>query len=85
MLDRKGDNIETKYYMIDFKNIHKLNCDKINSPEDAPLQSKCLQLSVQTRSELREKISNYYARIPKEDLILIVLRSGLLKKRMWQG
>ena len=66
----KQKNIETNYYMIDFKNIYKLNCEKINTPEDAPIDSKCLQLSNQVRNELRDKISYYYARVPKEDKIL---------------
>lgn len=67
---RQGENIQTNYYMIDFRNTYKLYCDKIKSPEKAPLESKCLQLSLQTRAELRDKISYYYARIPKEDEIL---------------
>jgi len=67
---KKNENIETNYYMIDFRNTYKLYCDKIKSPEKAPLESKCLQLSLQTRAELRDKISYYYARVPKEDEIL---------------
>ena len=68
---KQGKNIETNYYMVDFRNTYKLYCDKIKSPEKAPLESKCSQLSVQARSELRDKISYYYARIPKEDKILL--------------
>jgi hypothetical protein len=67
---RQGENILTNYYMIDFRNTYKLSCDKIKSPEKAPLESKCLQLSLQTRAELRDKISYYYARVPKEDEVL---------------
>jgi len=67
---RQGKNIETNYYMIDFRNTYKLYCNKIKSPKEAPLESKCLQLSLQTRAELRDKISYYYARIPKEDMVL---------------
>lgn len=69
-IHRKRENIETKYYMINFRNAYILNCEKIKTPEDAPLDSKCLQLSLQARSELRDKIAYYYARIPKEDKIL---------------
>ena len=67
---------EITYYMIDFKNIHKIKCAMIKrpekvKPEDAPIiESKVLQLSVQARSELRNKISYYYSREPKEDKIL---------------
>ena len=56
--------------MIDFRNIYKLSCEKIITPKDAPLESKCLQLSIQARSDLRTKIADYYARVPKEDEIL---------------
>jgi hypothetical protein len=55
--------------MIDFKNSYKINCNKIKSPKDAPLNKKILQLSITSRSELREKIAYYYGRIPEEDLI----------------
>jgi len=67
---KQGGNIQTNYYMIDFRNTYKLYCDKIKSPEKAPLESKCLQLSLQARDELRNKISYYYARVPKEDSVL---------------
>jgi hypothetical protein len=59
--------INTNYYMIDFRNTCKVNCDKIISAERAPLELKCFQLSVRTRTELREKITYYYSRPPKED------------------
>lgn len=68
-VNRRQGNIETNYYMVDFKNIYKINCGKIISAENAPLDAKYLQLSIQTRSELRDKIAYYYARIPKEDRI----------------
>lgn len=69
-IHRKGKNIETNYYMIDFKNTFKLNCKKIKTPKEAPLESKRLQLSKQARTELRDKIAYYYGRTPKEDMIL---------------
>lgn len=68
-VNRRRKNIETNYFMIDFKNVYKVNCDRIISAKNAPLDTKCLQLSIQTRSELRDKIAYYYARIPKEDRI----------------
>ena len=69
-LHRKQGEIETNYYMIDFRNTYKLNYEKIKTPEDAPLESKCLQLSIQARYELRDKIAWYYGRVPEEDKIL---------------
>lgn len=67
---RDEDDFMTRYHMIDFKNTYNLNCEKIINPKDFPLESKCLQLSIDVRSELRYKIANYYSRVPKEDKIL---------------
>jgi hypothetical protein len=64
---RRKDITQTNYYMINFRDSYKLRCEKINSPEDAPLESKVLELSIETRKELREKIVSYFASIPKED------------------
>jgi hypothetical protein len=58
---------ETNYYMISFKDTFKLGCEKIKSPEKAPLESKVLELSIETRNELRAKLVSYYAAVPKED------------------
>lgn len=65
-------NIETGFYMIDFKNITKVNCGLIKDPKpiQAPSGSKCLELSIEARGELREKISDYFGRVPKEDEIM---------------
>lgn len=67
---REGDK-STSYYMISFRDIHKLCCDKIVTPEDSPLKSKVLELSVETRQELRQKVAAYYATPPKEDRVLL--------------
>lgn len=67
---RHGETVNIRYYMIDFRNTYKIDCEKIISPSIAPLESKCLQLSIQARSELRAKIADYFARVPKEDTIL---------------
>jgi hypothetical protein len=70
IINRRNGNIETNNYMIDFRNTHKVSCEKIITPKNAPLKSKILQLSIETRSELRLKIAKYYARIPIEDQVL---------------
>ncbi|KAF5415420.1 MAG: hypothetical protein C5S48_05780 [Candidatus Methanogaster sp.] len=67
---------EITYYMINFRDIYTMKCAMIKrpeelKPEDAPIiESKVLQLSIQARSELRDKIVFYYSRIPEEDEIL---------------
>jgi len=70
-IHRREHTRETDYYMIDFRHVYKVNCDKIITPENAPLDCKCLQLSIETRKELREKISSYYGRTPEEDKVLL--------------
>ena len=64
------DGTKNNYYMIDFRSTYRLNCGLILSPTNAPLQSKCLQLSIETRSELRDKLAYYYSRVPEEDQLL---------------
>jgi hypothetical protein len=71
IVHRKEEDKETNFYMINFRDIHKLCCDKINTPEDSPLKSKVLELSVETRRELREKLATYYGTPPKEDRVLL--------------
>ena len=68
---RKAGDVNTKYYMIDFRNTHKVNCDKIASAKQSPLNLKCLQLSVSTRADLREKLAFYYGRAAPEDEALL--------------
>jgi hypothetical protein len=70
-LKRGNENIETGYYMVDFKNTTKLICDIIKSPEEAPLDSKILELSVETRKELGDKLASYYGTLAPEDLALL--------------
>jgi hypothetical protein len=53
-------------YWIDFKDVHKTRCTFVKSPEVFPYESKLLQLTVDTRRELMDKLHEYY-RIPDED------------------
>ena len=62
------EKIETDYYMIDFRTVYSLNCNKIIKADKAPIETKRLQLSVQTRTEFRDKISYYFGRTPDEDI-----------------
>jgi len=61
------EDIDVGHYMIDFRNTYRLCCNKIESPEKSPLNSKVLQLSPETRAELTNKLIKYYARIHLED------------------
>jgi hypothetical protein len=65
---KKAPNIFTKFYMIDFRYTFRVICSKIKNPNNVPTEAKCLQLTIGTRQELRDKISHYYGRVPVEDL-----------------
>jgi len=63
--------LQTTYYMIDFKNIYHVKCKKISKPDkelDTKVsKSKILQLSIKTRNELRDKMAFYFGNPPDED------------------
>lgn len=62
----KKERAELNSYMIDFREIYKVQFD-IKST--APSAIKYLQLSVQARAELRDKLSQYFGRSPEEEQI----------------
>jgi len=62
-----GSSISVQHYMIDFRSAHRVDCKQVVKPNQVPLGAKLLQLSRDSRGELREKLGNYFARIPKED------------------
>ncbi len=64
----RGLEYNIRYYMIDFRSIYSLKCSKITSPKAAPRETKCLQLSIQSRKELREKMAYFFGRPAKEDI-----------------
>lgn len=70
-LQLRGQNFETGYYMIDFRKSFRVSCEKVQSANNSPIEAKVLQLSVQSRQDLRNKISWYYSRPPQEDLALL--------------
>jgi hypothetical protein len=68
--------LNSRYYMIDFRKATRVTCKSIISPntkaftdeiKQKALDSKILELHSNIRQELRNKISNYYSRIPDED------------------
>jgi len=66
---KNANNISTRYYMVDFRNTFKVNCSEIRKPNNVPSKTKCLQLTIETRRELRDKIAYYYNRPAEEDII----------------
>lgn len=63
----RGEPIETRIYMVDFRHITRITCDQIVRAQTEPFSNKLMQLSIEARGELRRKIVNYYSRVPRED------------------
>lgn len=61
--------------MMSFKTVYRVNCQSIVKPEkttdETVLGSIVLQLSVETRQLLREKMASYFGKPPPEDLALL--------------
>lgn len=53
--------------MIDFRDAFTVRADDINTPANSPVETKLIQLSIESRRELRMKLAHYFARVPKED------------------
>jgi hypothetical protein len=67
-LNRKAGPVELGQYMVDFKSICRVECNRVDRDQPAPRGTKILQLSVWTRQAMREKLSYYYGRPAEEDL-----------------
>lgn len=65
---KQGDR-EINQYMVDFRRIHPLDWDKVVDAQRAPMEVKVLQLTIETRKQLRDKLAHYFARIPDEDQV----------------
>ena len=57
-----GEELKIRYYMIDFRNVYKIDCDEITEAKCAADKSQILQLSNSARRDLVEKLKNYYER-----------------------
>jgi hypothetical protein len=71
LVTREGDKILTRKYAINFKDIYRVNCDKVQSAKQAPVELKRLELTPFTRRDLRYKVQNYYGRPTEEDKALL--------------
>jgi hypothetical protein len=70
-LKLRNTETTTRFHMVDFRDIIKVSCKAVISAQQSPVAAKLLQLSVITRKELREKIAEYYGRVPAEDKALL--------------
>jgi hypothetical protein len=64
--EKTGRNIG--HYMIDFRRIHRAGCKEVQGGTQVPINAKVLQLSVETRGNLKDKLCYYFSRTPDEDL-----------------
>jgi hypothetical protein len=55
------------YRMVDFKQIFRVECNQIERMRDAPEGIKLLELTIQARTTLRDKLAAFFARVPDED------------------
>lgn len=53
--------------LLDFKKIVRIDCALIERNRDAPAGIKLLELTIAARSQLRDKLAHFFARIPDED------------------
>lgn len=63
----------TRSYLIDFRHIYPLRCEKITREKihEEILCSKLLELDIYIRKELRDKLAAYYGRpAPEDDAII---------------
>ena len=68
MTDKKLKSIDNiSHYMIDFKNMYRISVENIKSPNNILLNSKILELSIEARKSLIEKLKAFY-RLAAEDL-----------------
>jgi len=67
----RGNEIETGCYMIDFRKSFRVSCPKVRSAMEYPVEAKFLQLTIEARQELRNKVSKYFLRLPQEDAALL--------------
>ena len=58
---------EIGHRLIDFKQIFRVECNLIERLREAPEGIKLLELTISVRSQLREKLAAFFARVPEED------------------
>lgn len=60
---RKGQTVASlQHRMVDFKRIFRVDCSMIERAQELPTGIKISELTVDTRAQLREKLTNYFGR-----------------------
>lgn len=70
--NRNGQRVKENIncYMVDFRFVTQVKSKNIRTQEGIFLGNKIAQLSIDTRSDLRKKLADYYGRTPQEDQIV---------------
>jgi hypothetical protein len=69
-LDRQGGAVEMDHYMVDFKAVFRLESSLVARGKPLPEGLKILELSIESRQDLRDKVALFYGRVPAEDVPL---------------
>lgn len=67
---RQGQKRKTQEYMVDFRQSFTVHCAKITNNSTPFENVKVLQLSIDARGYLRNKLAAYFSRVPKEDKVM---------------
>lgn len=59
---------EIGYYMVDFRRTCRVQCAAVGRKQ-SPLEAKLLQLTIDARGVLRDKVADFFGRVPPEDEI----------------
>jgi hypothetical protein len=65
----QGAEVDMGHWALDFRALHRVECDAVVNVKSMPMEAKRLELSVPFRTELRDKLSHYFYRPAKEDLV----------------
>jgi len=57
-----------EHYMVDFRTAYRVSCHQVQRRPAPGTILKVLQLSALARDSLRGKLSNYFTRVPEEDV-----------------
>lgn len=66
----RAPNGRAGHFMVDFRHAFRVNCADVIKPDNSPVDSKILELSIAARGEMRDKIASFFQRVPAEDVVV---------------
>jgi hypothetical protein len=67
---RTGEKAETRQCMVDFRQSFTVRCEKVSNNSTPFEDVKLLQLSIEARGWLRNKLAAFFSRTPEEDRVV---------------